>query len=345
MQEEKRIRFGIVGCGMIAHTHAKAIHTIPGTALVGVCDRDEGRSRQFGAMYGAASYPTLSDMLHTGEIDAVCICTPSGAHMTDALQVMEAGCHVLIEKPMALTPADCDRLLTARDKYGITAGVMSQIRYARDTGRVRNLVQSGALGKIVTAELSMKYHRSPDYYAASPWRGTYAHDGGGALMNQGIHGIDMLLHIMGNVTQVYGLTRTLAHQIETEDTAAAVLAFASGAIGTLQGTTSVCPGYPRTLTISGTKGTVGMTEDRITLWDIPDMVPPEDLHAAETIATGARNPGEIGIEGHAAQIGDFVSAIRLGQEPAVGLADGKRTVELICAIYRAADRQEIVTLG
>ncbi len=338
------LHFGIIGCGMISSAHADSVKSIPDAELTGVFDMSPDRCRAFAKSYGVKAYDSVDALLSDTDIDAVCICTPSGFHAENALRVMEAGKHVLIEKPLALNTDDCDRLIEAAAKYGVKAGVMSQLRFAETTQILKSLVDNGDLGRIVTADILMKYYRSPEYFAESPWRGTWKHDGGGALMNQGIHGIDLLLYIMGKAKSVYGMARTLRHSIEVEDTASAVVEFENGALGLIQGTTSVSPGYPRVLTVSGTKGTVSITENRFTEWSITDREIPDGIRLGGEIRSGARNPTDISNAGHRMQIEDFIDAIRNDREPKVGLADGRRTIEMITAIYESSRKNISIKL-
>ncbi len=337
--------FAILGCGMISSVHADSIHAIPGAELVGVFDMSEDRCNGFAMRYGVKAYGSMDALLTDNNVDAVCICTPSGFHADNAIEVIRAQKHVLVEKPLALNTDDCDRLIEAAAEYGVTAGVMSQLRFADTTRMLKSLVENGELGRVVTADIIMKYHRSPEYYALSPWRGTWKHDGGGALMNQGIHGIDLLLSIMGKAKSVYGMARTLRHSIEVEDTATAVVEFENGALGIIQGTTSVSPGYPRVLTVSGTKGTVAITENRFTEWRIPDKEIPDGMQLGGEIVSGAQNPTDISCEGHIAQIQDFVDAILRHREPLVSFADGRRTVEMITAIYASSQKNCSIELN
>lgn len=339
------IHFAILGCGMISSVHADSIRAIPDAELVGVFDMSEERCRSFALRYGVIAYDSMDALLNDKNADAVCICTPSGFHADNAITVIKAGKHVLVEKPLALNTDDCDRLIEAAAEYGVKGGVMSQLRFADTTKILKSLVENGELGRVVTADIIMKYHRSPEYFAKSPWRGTWKHDGGGALMNQGIHGIDLLLSIMGKAKSVYGMARTLRHSIEVEDTAAAVVEFENGALGMIQGTTSVSPGYPRVLTVSGTKGTVAITENRFTEWSVPDKPLPNGMQLGGEIISGAQNPTDISCEGHIAQIKDFVDAILGNREPLVSFADGRRTVEMITAIYESSQNNCAIQLN
>ena len=337
--------FGIIGCGVISSWHAQAIAASTGGYLVGAVDIKPESRDAFCLKYGIHPFETVEDMLDSPDIDIVCICTPSGFHARNALAAIKAGKHVLIEKPMALNTDDCDAIIEAAGEANVKAGVVSQFRFARTSRTMKALIAEGRLGRVVTADLFMKYYRSQDYYDASKWRGTWELDGGGALMNQGIHGIDTILNIMGPVKCVYGMARTLARNIEVEDTASAVLEYANGALGIVQGTTSVYPGYPREIVISGTRGTVGISEDIFVEWNIEGETIPPDIQLGGKMTTSASNdPRNISTEGHKAQINDFIEAIVEDRRPAVDLREGRRAVELITAIYESSRTQTPVTL-
>ena len=229
-------------------------------------------------------------------------------------------------------------------KNAVKLAVISQLRFAPAYIKLKQALEQGQLGVLVSGDLSMKYFRSQAYYDQSSWRGTWAMDGGGALMNQGIHGIDLLLSLMGPVQSVFARTRTRVRSIEVEDTAAVLLEFASGALGLIQGTTSVYPGSPRRLEISGDRGTITLEEDSITSWQINGQAIPVDIAIGKPALSSASAPENIGLDGHRRQLGDMVEAIRAGRNPQVGLYDGKKLVELILAIYRSAKSGQPVTL-
>lgn len=338
------IRFGIIGGGMIAAWHAQAVARCEGARLAGVVDASPERARAFALEHGGRAYDSLEAMLDDPAVDAVSICTPSGLHAEQAIQAMARGKHVLIEKPMALTVADADRVIAMAERMGVTAGVVSQLRFSGACRQLQAILSEGRLGRIVTAELLMKYHREEAYYAASAWRGTWAMDGGGALMNQGIHGVDLLLHLLGPVRQVFGTARTLHHVIEVEDTAAATLAFASGTLGVLLATTSASPGYPRQLSVTGTAGSVTLCEERFAQWDVPGIPCPEGLLMGEAQHSGASDPSNLAADSHLRQVEDMVQAIRLGRPPAVTLRQARAVVALICAVYASSRTNEAVVL-
>lgn len=333
---EKVLGFGIIGCGMIARWHANAIKSIPGVRLVAVTDTYEQFRKAFAKEYEVKDFDSVEDMLKSSEIDVICICTPSGLHAPLAIQAAEAGKHVIVEKPMALTLKEADDVIKAVEENNVKMAVISQLRFTPAVMKIKETVDSGALGKLVCGDIYMKYYRSQEYYDKGGWRGTWKMDGGGALMNQGIHGIDLLLYMMGPVKSVFAYARTLARKIEVEDTASAVVEFKNGAVGVIQGTTSVFPGAPRRLEICGDKGTIVLEEDSITSWCIEGQEIPEDVKLGHTENMSASNPSAFGIEGHIKQISDMVDAIKNDRKPMVDQYDGKRPVELIVSIYEAS---------
>ncbi len=326
----KKFGFGIVGCGAISNMHAGAVNAIESADLVACTDVNEKSLTEFSKKYVIEAYGDFNTMLADKRIDAVCICTPSGLHKRFCIEAAKAGKHIVVEKPMALTTEDCDEIIKACDENGVKLEVISQNRFKKSFRYVKTLVDEGKLGRIVSADIYMKYYRSPEYYASSNWKGTWAMDGGGALMNQGIHGVDILLFIMGKVKSVFGYTRTLVRDIEVEDTASAVVEFENGALGVIQGTTSVAPGYPRKMEINGDKGSITLIEGDITVWDIEGLDKPDFKAAA---GRSHNDPMAFNIEGHVLQITDLIESIENGTEPFVSHREGRKPIELITAIY------------
>lgn len=340
------LRFGIVGTGVIAAWHARGINAAEGEAtLAGATDVRPGAAEAFCAEFGGRAYSSYEEMLADDSVDAVCICTPSGLHAGQAVAAASAYKHALVEKPLALTVEQADSVIRAAEKSGVKVGVVSQYRFTNTYRRVKGMVEGGHLGRIVTADVFMKYLRSEEYFATSNWRGTWAMDGGGALMNQGIHGIDALLSLAGPVKSVYGLARTLRHLIEVEDTASAVLEYQSGAIGVIQGTTSVYPGFPRRLSLSGTRGTITIEEELFTEWEIEGEARPDDVILGGTQMSGASVPTNIDWQNHARHISDLVYAVEHNSSPIVSCYDARGVVEVITAIYRSSQTGTRVMLN
>ncbi len=337
------VNFGIAGCGMISAFHAQALSNIAQARLVACCDAYFPSAERFAQKHNIRAFSTLEEMLGKGGVDAVCVCTPSGLHTPQALQVIRAGRHVVCEKPMSLTLKDADTLIAEADRAGVRAAVISQFRFTPAVLEVRRAVEEGALGKIVSGSLQMKYWRSPEYYAQAAWRGTWAMDGGGALMNQGIHGVDVFRAIMGPVKSLRGTARTIAHDIEVEDSAVATLEFESGALGTLEGSTACFPGYPRRVEICGTKGSVVLEEDTILRWDV-------DFPTELPVGLAARNvassdPAAITAEGHERQLRNFTDAVLRGVPLLNDVRAGRQPLEIILAVYESSKTGKAVDMG
>lgn len=343
----KNLGFGIIGCGLISDWHVRAVEAIEGAYLVGVTDVNKDSREKTALKYGVRSFDSLEEMLGHKEVDVVSICTPSGLHAPLAIKAANAGKHIILEKPMALNLKESDEIIEACDKNNVKLTVISQLRFTDSVARVKAALAEGLLGRIIMGNVYMKYYRSQEYYDQSSWRGTWKMDGGGALMNQGIHGIDLLQYIMGDVKSVFAHTRTLARNIETEDSAIAILEFENGALGSIEGTTSIYPGFSRVLEVNGSKGTIALQEDSIIKWiiegkDAPDA--PEGILERETSNKSASNPADFGIEGHIAQITDMVNAIREDRKPLVDQHEGRKPIEIIMAVYESSRTGKLVTL-
>ncbi|MDD4297723.1 MAG: Gfo/Idh/MocA family oxidoreductase [Ruminiclostridium sp.] len=338
------VGFGIIGCGTISSWHAGAIAEIPGASLKGVTDVNKESREAFASKWNAKAYESVEDMLKDEDIDVVSICTPSGLHAPLAIQVANAGKHIITEKPMAINLKEADEMIRACEDNKVKMAVISQLRFTDAVIRLKDAVNKGLLGKLVSGDIYMKFYRSQEYYDKGGWRGTWKMDGGGALMNQGIHGIDLLQYVMGDVKSVFAYTRTLARNIEVEDTAAAILEFENGALGVIQGTTSIYPGSPRRLEINGDKGTIALEEDCITTWDILGQEKDPEIVFGRTTSGASSNPTAFGIEGHIKQIGDMVDAIKNDKKPLVDQYEGRKPVQIITAIYESSKTGKIVYL-
>ncbi len=325
--------FGIIGCGMISSVHAGAIAVTEGAELRGVTDVDVVRASDFAQKYKTSVYRTIEDMLCDGSIDALCICIPSGRHASVAVMCANAGKHVVIEKPMALTVDSAEKVIAACKEHAVTGTVISQMRYSEDILRVREAILNGIFGKIISAHLEMYYYRTQDYYDSSGWRGTWAMDGGGALMNQGIHGVDALNFIMGGVETVTGTIKTLIRDIEVEDTAAAVLSFKNGSLGTINASVATYPGYPRKIKINGERGCIILTEHNVTFCDVPSF---GEVIPLQSIISGSSDPSNTPIYGHAMQFTDFIEAVKTGGRTRSDIRDGRDTIKIIESIYKSS---------
>lgn len=329
---KKTLGFGVVGCGRIAKNHLEAIAAIPEARLVAVCDNDADALRRATERYACPGYGNHRDMLTNPEIDVVNICTPSGWHARIAIDAMTAGKHVLVEKPMAMSLTEADAMVATADKHGVKLGVMHQNRFNSAIVKLRRALEQGKFGKLTHGSAVVRWARDYNYYRQAPWRGTWAHDGG-CLMNQSIHNIDLLQWMMGPVESVFAYTATNVRKIEAEDVAVAVLRFASGALATIEATTTI---YPRnleeTLNIFGTTGTAvigGVAVNKIENWRFDG----ED--EATALAEQFREPPNVYGFGHADIIADFIGAVKQGRSPAVPGREGRKAVEIILAIYHS----------
>jgi predicted dehydrogenase len=335
--------FGIVGAGSIAGTHAQAIAQLDGAELKTVTDLRADAARQFAGQHGCAVAADLDAMLSRDDIDVVSVCVPSGLHAEIGIRAAAAGKHLVIEKPIDVTLTAADQLIGAAKAAGVRLTVIAQHRFDPGLIELKSLIDAGALGRLLLGEASTKWYRSQAYYDSAAWRGTDTLDGG-SLMNQGIHYVDLLLWAMGPVAEVTALTATQTHAMEAEDVALALLKFQSGALGTLVSSTSVFPGFAQRLEVTGTGGTIVVTDGEITHRGLTAEPTPAAGPAMEaTAAEGASTPA-IGAASHAAQFADFLAAIDEDREPAVTAADGRAAVEVIQAVYASARTASAVRL-
>ena len=345
------IGIGIVGVGMIANFHARAIADTRGAHLVGCCSRRPEPAAEFATKYNCRAFDSLDAMLGDPEIDAISICAPSGAHLDPALAAAAAGKHVVVEKPLEVTTERCDQIIDACDKAGVRLAVTFQSRFHQSSQLMKQAVEDGRFGKITMGDAYVKWYRSQEYYDSGAWRGTWELDGGGALMNQAIHSVDLLLWLMGPVAEISAMTSTMTHQrIEVEDIAVANLKFASGALGVIEATTTAYPGSLKRIEISGSKGTAILEEEDIKEWTFAEETA-EDEKIRQTMmgktktGGGAADPAAIGHHGHTALFEEFVASIQENRPSVLDGHEGRRSVEVIRAIYESAQTGQRVKLA
>ena len=338
----QEINFGIVGAGMIGKVHAEAIQMISGARLVAVCGREANKTAEFAARYGATAYADYAAFLAHPGLHVVNICTPSGLHAEQGMTAARAGKHLLVEKPIETTLAKADALIAACDAAGVKLGVIFQSRFLPAVKRIKQALEENRLGKLMVCDAVVKWYRAPDYYADS-WHGTQALDGGGALINQAIHTVDLLRWFAGPVAEAFAFRQALRYpHIEAEDTLVGSLRFASGALGVVQATTSVKPGFKRRVELSGERGTIILDGDAISVWDI-DGEPSAASNDAQ-LTDGSANPAAISNEGHRLQIEEMVQAIRDNRAPLLDGREGRKSLEVVMALYEAANAGRVVTL-
>jgi predicted dehydrogenase len=337
--------FGIIGCGVIGPFHARAIQAAEGAELVACCDIIPERAEQLAAEFDVPhTYTDHRDMLARDDVNIVCICTPSGMHAEQGIACAEAGKHILVEKPIDVRLDRIDALVQAAETHGVKLGCIFQMRTYDASRRTREAVQRGRLGRMVMGDTYLKYYRSPEYYLSGDWRGTWELDGGGALMNQGVHGIDLLLWVMGPVRRVTAHADHLVRDIPVEDTAVAILEYESGAFGVIEGATSVHPGMPTKHEFHGDRGTIVLREQTIETWEIEGEAKPEQAPPGDTKTAAHGDPTAISSVGHEFQVQDMVHAVQQDREPYVPGRDARRAVECILAIYESARTGQTVEL-
>lgn len=346
------LQVGIIGCGMIARFHAAALAEIPQTKLVALQSRSlvSADKVKQAVSSDARYYSTIEEFLRHPGLDLVIICTPSGNHLEPAMLAAAAGKHVVVEKPLEITLDRCDRLIEACNKANVKLCTIFPSRFADANLVVKKAVDEGRFGRLTLGETTVKWWRTQQYYDEGGWKGTQALDGGGALMNQAIHNVDLLQWLVGPVKRISAFTAMLAHErIEVEDTAVACLQFKNGALGVIQATTSVWPGLPKTIGIHGDAGSAVVEQEDLLRWEFANELE-QDKSIRERFAQkvgasgGSSNPAAISHEYHRRQLADFVQAIESNRPPVVDGKEGRKAVEIILGIYESARTGRIVEL-
>ena len=345
------VRFGIVGPGKVAQLHAAALGRIPDAQLTAVAGRNAARALDLAAPRGARVDPDLETMIERGDIDAVILCTPHPVHAPAGIAAAEAGLHVVVEKPMALDPVDAERMVEAASRSGVILSVISQRRWYEPVRRVKDAIDSGRIGVPALASVDVLGWRGPEYYTMDPWRGTLGGEGGGVLVNQAVHQLDLIAWFLGPAVEIDGWVTNVNHpEIEVEDSAVAVVRFAGGALATVIASNSQRPGLYARIHVHGTTGaSIGVETDggnvfvagvslpsmpRNDLWTIPGEEDRLDIWREADRAALAEV--DIASHYHELQLRDIVGAIGDGRSPAVSGEDGLRAVELMAGIYQAS---------
>jgi UDP-N-acetyl-2-amino-2-deoxyglucuronate dehydrogenase len=350
-----KLRFAIVGCGVIHGTHVSAIRALPEDAeLAAVCDENPDTAKAAGEKYGVPYFTELSAMMDGVAFDVLNVCTPSGLHAKQGVLGANAGKHIVCEKPIDVSLEAADALIDACEKNNVKLVVISQHRYSTGIRALRKFLDEGQLGTLCYAESVTKWYRSQQYYDSGGWRGTWDLDGGGALMNQGVHYVDQLRWAMGPVKSVTATMATRAHErIEVEDVVTASIEFENGAVGTLLASTAMYPGYAQALEVYGTGGTVIVENSRLKHAQLAGSSPlvknfekqnvdtNEETPAAGP-ANAAADPTQISLDGHVEHLKDLLGAIRENRETFMNGREARAALELIVGVYRAAKTGERV---
>jgi predicted dehydrogenase len=335
---------------MIAGYHAQAIAQTPGAQLVGVVSRSPEKGRAFAAKHNIPVLTaTVEEMVARPDVHVITVTTPSGGHLAPALTAIRAGKHVVVEKPLEITPARVDQITAAADQAGVKVAAIFQGRFGHGAQTVKAALDAGRLGRLVLASAYIKWHRTTEYYQ-TPWKGTWELDGGGALMNQAIHGVDLLQWFAGLPAEVFGqFTRRVHTGIQADDTTVATLRYPDGALGTIEATTAAWPGWSRRIELCGEKGSICLEDDYIARWDFVNNEPGDDAIRAtprdNALGSGAGVPGGISLAGHLRQIGDLVAAVQENRAPAIDGREGRKAVALVHAIYESAKTGRPVRLA
>lgn len=338
------LNFGIIGCGRISPNHVKAIADNRQQArLAAVCDLEDNKMDAAIARYNelmgpdadtVKKYDDYMRLLANPDIDIVTIATYSGLHAQMAIDAMQAGKHVIVEKPMALSIADADLMIRVAEQVGVKMTVSFQNRFNKSVQKLRSALETRRFGKLIHGVASMRWHRGADYYGSADWRGTWAMDGG-ALMNQSIHNIDLLQWMMGDVDTAYGFAGTFLNDIEAEDAAVAVLRFKSGALGIIEASNCIYPSnMEETLSVFGEKGTArigGMATNYLTHWEFSDGLDDKE----KVLANYGENPANVYGFGHTSLFADFIDAVQSGRQPYITPAEGKKAMEIVLGIYKS----------
>ena len=334
----KRVGFGIIGAGAISAFHASSMANLENVKLVGFYDPVKAAAEKRAAEFHCRAYDDFEAFLADPEIQAVTIGIPTGLHGKVAIQAAKAGKHILCEKPLEITPGLCDEVIQACEENNVLLATVFQSRFTESIQKVKAAADAGRFGKMILSSVQVRWYRDADYYGKSPWRGTWKMDGGGVLMNQSIHTVDLLLYLNGDPAEVSAFAGTLTHDIEVEDTLCAAVRYKNGSMGTIEVSTSCAPGFPRRLEFSGSKGSVTIEEDQIVRWSFTEPEPGDEVVAKpfDGNAGGGSNPTNIRPDSHSAQISDLANAILNGGKPILDGVEGKRAVSFIHGIYEAA---------
>ncbi len=336
-------KFGIIGLGLIADFHAKAIEAMEGAVVHSCMSRSEKKAVLFGEKYGCRAFTSMEEMLEDPELDIVTICTPSGNHLEPSLLAIKAGKHLIIEKPMEVTLDRCNTILNAAEEKGIRLSTIFPSRFHGASKLIKKTIENNRFGKLILGDAYVKWLRTQKYYDEGGWHGTRALDGGGALMNQSIHAIDLLQWFMGPVESVKAYTGTLGHKgIEVEDIAVAVLKFKNSAMGVIEGSTAVYPGYLKKIEIAGIDGSVVLEESVLKEWNFRKELAEDKYIKEKYFSTvkpggGASDPGAMDFSPHQMQFEDFIQSLNDGSKSLVEGIEGRKAVEIIVAIYESAE--------
>ena len=338
------VGFAIAGSGMIAGVHVTALKEIPGARVAGVWSRSPEKTQRFAAEHKIRGYQSYPELLADPDVQVVVLCLPSGYHAEYGMQAALAGKHVVVEKPIDINLDKAKVLIDTCRRHDRTLSVIFQNRFTPAAQRLRKALDQGLLGRLILGDAYVKWYRSPAYYVSNAWRGTKAIDGGGALINQSIHTIDLLQWVMGGAKRVCGLTRTSTHTIESEDLGVAVVEFVNGAVGVIEGSTAIQPGFKERIEIHGQKGSVILEGGNITAWKV-EGCNEADYVDEQKISYGSTSSPAISHVNHKAQFEEIVAALQRSAGPSVTGEEGLKALRIILGIYESSEKGRWVDLA
>lgn len=341
--KRNKLGFGIIGTGAIASHHAMSIQETENGRLVAVCSSSDVRAKRASIKFGVPAYSNIDDFLLREDLDIVCVCTQSGNHLEPIIAAANAGKHIITEKPIEVNVERAEQIISGCKSNGVKLSVVFQSRFNPSYLKLKQAVRDGSLGKLLLGNAYIKWYRDKDYYTQSSWKGTLKGDGGAALINQGIHTIDLLLDIMDDVESVFGQVKTMVHDIEGEDVGVALITFKNGAMGTIEGGTALYPGYKERLEIFGEKGSIIYEGGEIVEWNIMGSGVVSGGLGKNTF-TGASDPLSIDYNLHKTQIQDMIEAVHEDREPIINGITGIKSLELILAIYESSAKKKLIYL-
>ncbi|NMB26047.1 MAG: Gfo/Idh/MocA family oxidoreductase [Firmicutes bacterium] len=332
-----RIGVAVVGCGMIGQFHLEAMKNLPEFEVIGVWDANPSLAAEVAQKWNIRPFCSFEEIINDQKVGMVDICLPSGLHGKYGVEAAKAGKHVMVEKPIDITIEAAKQLVDACKSSEVFLATILQNRFSPSVAKVKDALNKDVLGRLLYGEATIKWYRPKEYYTARLSRGTLQYDGGGALMNQGIHTIDLLLWFMGDVKHTRSLVKTSLHPIELEDLGVAIVEFESGAIGTIIGSTAMKPGFPESIELYGEKGSIALEAGRIIRWKVDGTEEGPHLDGVP-VGSGSSDPGGIPIENHIAQFRAVAQAILANEQPPVSGEEAIKPLQLILDIYHMSGK-------
>lgn len=346
LSKKEMLNFAIIGCGVIAPYHSRALEKVEGAQLVAVCDVELEKAKKFADQFhvdASRVYTDYHELLAQKDIDAVCVCVPSGLHGQISMDALKADKHVICEKPMEITKEKLDAVCEAYKASGKKFACVFQRRTQPIPSKVKAALDSGVFGKPLMASAYLKYNRTAEYYKSAGWRATWEMDGGGSLMNQGVHGVDLISWFMGGIDKIYGIARTQLHDIPVEDAAVCTVKYKNGAIGVIESSTCVYPAQDTRFEIHCENGTIIFDDKGLIQWELKNGEK-ETNDFAEAGISLKDNPQAIGPLSHLPIMQDFVDAITYDREPMATPLEGRKAVDTILAIYQSSNENKEIQL-